>query len=218
MAKAKRAAKRAPESPIERAARTAAAGNEAKLASLLAAIREHVVEIGARFYDIGVALQQIVDEKLYAVRRLRSLAALVKREKLMSPRQAMKLVAVARKVKREHALALGLEKTYALLGYTDATPAADSVAGLLEAGATVGGRAVRKASVRDIAAATKAARTDAQAQRPPTERAKANARIARALAAGLRAAGLPKAAITVGTARVRLDLPRDLVERWMAKR
>lgn len=33
-------------------------------------------------------------------------------------------------MKREQALSLGLEKTYALLGYTAATPEADSVAAL----------------------------------------------------------------------------------------
>lgn len=206
------------ESPIARSAREAATEHEALLGSLLSEVREHVREIGARFYDIGVALKQIVDEKLYAVRHHRSFAALVKAEKLMSPRQATKLVTVARKVRREHALALGLEKTYALLGYSDATPAADSVAGLLEAGGSVEGRAVKSLSLRQIEAATRGVKADAGAKRPSTAKAKADARMAKAVAAGLREGGLPKGAITVGATRVRVDLPRAAVERWMANR
>ena len=202
------------ESPIEKTARAAAIDQEAALASLLGEIREHVREIGARFYDVGVALMEIVDRKLYAVRRHRSLGALVTAEKLMSPRQAAKLVAVARKVKREDAVALGLEKTYALMGYAAATPAADSVAGLLEGG-TIEGRPVRRLSLRQIDAAAKAARTAASA-RPATARSKADAKVARALATAMRAGGAPKGTITVGPRRVRIDLPRDVVERWMA--
>jgi hypothetical protein len=80
------------ESPIERTARAAAVEAEAELASLLAEIREHERAISARFYDLGLALKRIADRKLYGVRDHASLAALLRAEKLMSARQAIKLI------------------------------------------------------------------------------------------------------------------------------
>lgn len=218
MAKPKKTARPTKESPIERAARESAAEGEAELRSLLAAIRESEREIAARFYDIGLALQRIVARKLYAVRDHGSLEALLKAEGLLSARQAGKLLKVVRTVKREHALSLGLEKTYALLGYTDATPEADTVAGLVEDGGAVGGRTVARASVRQIDAAAREAKGASRTERPATARQKADAKMARAVAAGLRAGGLPRAAIVVGTKAVRVVLPKEAVTRWMAKR
>lgn len=216
---APRGAKKAvKESPIERGAREAAVEGEAELRSLLAAIREHEREIAARFYDLGLALKRIVDRKLYGVRGHASLEALLKAEELLSERQATKLIQVVTRVKREHALSLGLEKTYALLGYTAATAEADSVAALLEDGGTIAGVAAAKASLRQIGAATRDAKAASGKARPATPQQKLDAKLARAVAAALRGAGLRGAAVKVGSRDVRVVLPKDTAERWMAKR
>jgi hypothetical protein len=217
-AKAKAKTKTKTESPIEREAREAAVEGEAELRSLLAAIREHEREIAARFYDLGLALKRIVDRKLYGVRNHASLEALLRAEGLLSERQATKLIQVVTRVKREHALSLGLEKTYALLGYTAATPEADSVAGLLEDGGAVAGVAAAKASLRQIGAATRDAKAASGKARPATPQQKLDAKLARAVAAALREVGLRGAAVKVSSRDVRVVLPKDAAERWLAKR
>ena len=93
----------------------ALARNTARLAALLAIIRRRMTEVVEAFYDIGEALREIVDHKLYAVAGHKSLKVFLAAEKLLSARQAMKLIAVVRRVPREQALTLG-EQLIAHLG------------------------------------------------------------------------------------------------------
>ncbi len=197
---------------IEQTRSLALARNKARLADLLALVRRRVSEVVEGFYDIGEALQEILDHKLYAAAGHKSLEALLKAEGMMSFRQASKLIAVVREVPREKALSLGQERAYALVAYTNATPEDDSPATLLAANAPVS-----SASVREIKAATREARARAKAKRPKTdaERAKekADAALVKALRALLRDAGIGRAEITADRSDVRVTLSRAVAER-----
>jgi hypothetical protein len=202
---------------IQQTKERALARNKARLAELVALIRRRVTEIVEGFYDIGEALREILDHKLYAASGHASLEALLKAEQLMSFRQASKLIAVVRKVPREQALALGQERAYALVVYTDATPEADSPSQLMATDAKVGGKPAAKASVREILDAARDTRAKVKASRPKTEaelkKTKADQALAKALRSLLREAGLGRAEITVDASNVRVTLPRVAVER-----
>lgn len=202
---------------IERTRAASLERNRSRLAELVALIRRRETEVTEGFYDIGEALREIVDHKLYAVGGYKSLGAFVEAEGLMSDRQATKLIAVVRGVPRERALQLGQEKTYALLSYANATPEEDSPAALLDVDARIGETLVASASVREIEAATREARAKARAARPRTSaqraQAKADAALEKSLRAALREAGIGRAEITVQGLRVRVELTRAQVER-----
>lgn len=195
---------------IERTKEASLARNRRRLGELLALVRRRVTEVAEGFYDIGEALREILDHKLYAAAGHASLEALLKAEGMMSFRQASKLIAVVREVPREKALALGQERAYALVAFTRATPEDDSPAALIAEDA-----ALSNASVRQIAAATREAR--AKAKRPKTAAARAKAKaddaLVKALRAILREVGISRAAITAGRGDVRIVVSRAAVER-----
>jgi hypothetical protein len=196
---------------IEQTRRAAHERNLARLADLTAEIRRRMTAVVESFYDIGEALREVVDRKLYGVAGHASLAAWLAAEGILSERQAAKLIAVARKVPRAHALALGPERSYALLSYAEAAEN-DTVAALLAPGATVAGKPVAEASVREIEAAAREARASRREGRPRTEaeraRAAEDAAITRALRAALRELGVGGAAVRVTRAQVRVVLTR----------
>ncbi|TAK32671.1 MAG: hypothetical protein EPO40_01835 [Myxococcaceae bacterium] len=216
MAKAK--AKATPKSSlIERTQREALARNTARLSALLTLVRRRMTAVVEGFYDVGEALREILDKKLYAASGHASFEALLKAEELMSKRQAMKLVALVRKVPREQALSLGQEKAYALVSYTAATPEADSVAQLAETG-KLAGKALADASVSDIEAATRAARKRAGATpqgAAAKARAKRDAALEKVVRAALVSAGLARPTVTVGTKKVRVEIDRATAERLL---
>lgn len=202
---------------IEKTKADARARNTRRLAELVALIRRRMGAVVEGFYDIGEALREIVEKKLYGVGGHAGLQSFLEAEGLLSYRQATKLIALVRKVPRAQALALGREKAYALVSYTEATPEADSPEGLADADAKVGAKPVSKSSVREIQAATRAVRETERAKRPPTEaeraRAKAEAALVKTLRGALRGVGIGRAEITVRGDRVRVELTRAQVER-----
>ena len=168
----------------------------ARLSELVVLIRQKLGTVADAFYDVGLALSEIVDEKLYLAERHASFGAFLKAHRFLSRAQASKLIAITKEVPRAQALKLGVEKSYALVGYASATPEADSPSSLLAAKASFGGKTAAKTSKRSIEAATRAIR----AKRPPTkaaaERAAETAKLTRLLARALNKTGLTGAAIT----------------------
>jgi hypothetical protein len=206
---------------IEETKRAALARQRARLGELVALIRRRLTEVVEGFYDLGEALREILDKKLYAAIGHKSLEAFLEAEGLMSIRQASKLIAVVRGVPREQALALGQERAYALLAYTHATPEEDSPAALLAEAATVGGKPVAEASLRELQAATRAVRERTRVERPPSPAQRAEARADHALAksvrASLRAAGFGRPVVTVLGGSVRVEFSRAQAERLAAR-
>jgi hypothetical protein len=223
MAKAKAGAKRAatkrpPASKSKLIAATkeaARAAHEARFAELTALIRRRLATVVESFYDVGEALREITDKKLYATTGYTSVAAWVEGTRLMSSAQAEKLVAIVRNVPREAALRAGQERAYALVTLAAATPAPDSAAELLASG-TVDGEPAAKASVRAIKAAAASARAKLPKSAAQRAKAKADAAVNQGLRALLRAAGLSTKAVRVSAGEVRVVLSRAAVEKALA--
>ena len=201
---------------IEATKRDALAARHKKLTSLSALIRRRLATVVESFYDIGVALTEILKKKLYAAGGHASLEAYLAATKLVGVAQAMKLIAIVREIPREVALAAGPERSYALIGLAKATAEPDSAAELIERG-TVAGQPAAKAPVRAIAAAAKAER----AKRPKTaatkEREKADAAVVKGLRALLRGVGLGAGVVGVEGGEVRVAWTRAQAERAIAR-
>ncbi len=204
---------------ITRTRDAALARNRKRLAELLALVRRRMTEVVEGFYDIGEALREILDHKLFAVAGHKSMRAMLSAEKLMSFRQASKLITVVRRVPREDALALGQERAYALVAYADATPEDDSPSALLASNARVGDKSVQSASLRDIEAATKETRAKQKAKRPPTAaqraRSKADAALVKVVRAALRDAGVNRVEVTAGRDEVIVRIARAKAEKLL---
>ena len=194
----------------------AAEANQKKLTVLEGLIRRRLATVVESFYDIGVALTEILKKKLYAVGGYASLEAYLTATKLLSAAQAMKLIAIVREVPREVALAAGPERSYALIGLAKATPALDTAAELIVSG-TIDGQPAAKAPVRAIAAKARAER----AKRPKTaaarEREKADVAVVRGVRALLKSGGLGGATVRVVGDEVRVVLTRAQAERALAR-
>lgn len=168
---------------------TAAASAAAKRAeALLELIARRKGRIAEDFYDIGEALREILDKKLYVALGHRSFGELLEQRAVMGRTQASKLVSIARAVPRKQALDLGPEKAYALLQYARATPDVDSVASVLAEGVRTKGRkrAVANVSSREVATEAKALRDKS---RKVSEAERDARRAARTAQASLRAHG-----------------------------
>ena len=200
---------------IARTKSEALARHKARYDELVALMRRRMTDIVESFYDLGEALREMLEKKIYTAAGHASLRAFVEAEGLFSYAQANKLIAIVRKVPREDALRLGQERAFALVAYTDATPADDSPAGLVAADARVGAKPVSKASLREIEAATRAVR--ATSAKPKTaaarDRARAEAATLKAVKKALRDAGLAGAAVRVGRDKVHITVARAKADR-----
>lgn len=197
--------------------RAALAAHAARLDALTKLIRRRLATVVESFYDVGEALREIADHKLYATTPYPSLAAWVEGTKLMSSAQAEKLVAIVRHVPREAALIAGQERAYALVSLAAATPASDSVGELIARG-TIDGQPAVQASVRAIRAAASAERAKLPKSPAQKEKAKADAAVDRGLRALLREAGLTAREVRVEAGEVRVAFTRAAVERALAAR
>ncbi|MFO0610056.1 MAG: hypothetical protein U0324_43255 [Polyangiales bacterium] len=199
---------------IEKTRAAALARNKARLDELVAEIQRRLTTIVEGFYDVGEHLGEIVDKRLYLADGHETFDAFLAAARLMSPRQAAKLIAVSRSVPRSRALALGQERAYALLSYAKAS---NDDAALLAEDAKLAGRPVAEVSVREIVAATQVARAEHRGERPKTDaardRERADAELRRALREKLRDAGAGRPEVTVGRGRVRVELTRAQAER-----
>lgn len=199
----------------------AQAKRKARLDELVGIVVQRMTDVVADFWDIGHALAEILDDKLYLADGHKTFDAFLKAHKLPSRPQAAKLIAVSRSMPRAKAVALGPEKSYALLAFTRATPEDDTPAGLVDEGKRFGGKTIAEASVRDIQDTTRAERTKQSAAKPKTaaqrERARADETLRRAITRALKAAGLSGATVTVSSNAVRAEWPRATAEKRVAE-
>lgn len=167
------------------------AAAQKRLASLLEMIERRKARIVEDFYDIGVALKEIVDKKLYLQAGYASFGDLIDARKIMGKTQAFKLVSIARAVPREKAIEVGSEKAYELVRLTEQTPEPDTVEDVLVTGVrgpkdrkTVD---VSKLSSREIA---EKRREIAKAKAKPSEDEREAKRAAREAQASIRKSGM----------------------------
>ncbi len=153
--------------------------------ALLAGIARRKARIAEDFYEIGLALSELLKKKLYFALGHRSFQEMLAARDVMGTTRAKQLIAIVDNMDRERALALGSEKAYALARYTAATPEPDTPEWLLSQGAKLGGKPIAEASLREIQEATRDVRKKASPRKSASPEAKAAEDAKRALAAWL---------------------------------
>ncbi len=91
----------------------------AKLAAATAQIGGYKRALGKTFFDIGVLLNQVRDERLYEVKGYGSFESFVEREVDINKALCLKIARVAEAIHREAALAAGLERSVAAAAALD---------------------------------------------------------------------------------------------------
>lgn len=159
---------------------------------LVVEVQKRRQRIADDYYELGVALRKLSHPRMYRALGYASFEELLDGRRLGSRMQALKLTEVAGAFTKAQALALGVEKAYALVRYVEATPAADVARELAARNARIGDVRISAMSVSELRAATKRARSRGQADLDPAaaRRARREAtRVQRALRArGLKAA------------------------------
>jgi len=147
--------------------RALATQNRARAHELLALLRRKMSDVTDAFFEMGAALAELSNNRLYAALGYPSFDAFLESEHLMGQTQANKLMLVATRVPRENAVVLGQEKAYAVMRYAQLAHADADLAELTRPSARIGGRAVADLSVRDIRAEIQRVRHRARGGRPP---------------------------------------------------
>jgi hypothetical protein len=163
--------------------------------SLIALILRRKQRITEDFFEIGEALREISRKKLFVPIGYESFDELLAKRGLMGPTQARKLIAIVDAYTRDQALALGLEKAFAVITYAAATPAREVPQLVLATG--IGGKSVDALTAREITQRAEKIR----AKKGPPENVTPAEREARAAAsawqAALRKGGLRSAIASV---------------------
>lgn len=162
---ARRTGNAKPKSKTTRALATKTAGAAARRAEvLLDLIARRKARILEDFYDLGAALRELLDKKLYAALGYASFDELLAKRDVIGRTQAYKLMAVVRELPRERAVEIGQERAYALVAVAAATPEPDTAGSILTTGVKVRGKKkdVSKLSKRDLAEVAKEVRPRAK--------------------------------------------------------
>ena len=187
--------------------------------TLLALIEGRKRDIARAFYDLGTALRELNERKLFGSLGHASFDAMLAERGVMSPAQARKLIEVVRSFDRAVAERLGAEKAYALARYCARTKQDDDVGELIEEGFPVGGRRrpIDETTVRQIAHATQLAVLKQKGKFGQNERARERANvIARRLEGKLRKTTDGQAAVRVafrhGSWWLDVSVPAEMAE------
>jgi len=195
-------------------AKDASPAKRQKAEDLLAQIARRKLVIAEEFYDIGVALRELLDKKLFAALGYATFAAMLEARDVMSLSQAHKLIRIVESLPRGKALDVGSEKAALLIGYADSTSEPDNAEWLLDTGKLPSGKPVSQASTRELADAVKKARASTVKKKATPEEAHVRSN-ARAAQAALRKHGAAKATVEVirrgGAFWLRVELPADAV-------
>ncbi len=145
--------------------------------TLLRRIQDRRSDIARAFYDIGSALRELNDKKLYGSLGYATLDAMLEARELMTPQYARRLIEVVRNFDVDQARRLGPEKAYALARYTARTKQTDDPSEYIAEGFPVGGRrrAIDDVTVRDIHTATRLALLRQRGGHSESERARRDA-------------------------------------------
>ena len=138
-------------------------------------------DIARAFYDIGTALRELHEKKLYGSLGYDSFDEMLASENLMSGQYARRLVQVAASFDREQAQRLGSEKAYALVRYCARTKQDDDPAQYIMEGFPVAGgkrRPIDEVAVREIAESTRIAVLRQKGEHSASEAARRDAALA----------------------------------------
>jgi hypothetical protein len=168
------------------AASGAMARHAARANELLDLIQRRVGRIQEDFFDIGTALRELKDKKLFVSLGFRTFDAMLKKRSPVGRSQAYKLMAIVGKVTRNQAIELGEEKAYAIARLVATTAEPDTVASVLEKGVVIGKKRQKPATMsrREIDAAKRTLVEQTKKPDPEARAAERAAREARALLHG----------------------------------
>jgi len=199
-----------------------AKSSRARANHLLVYIERHKREIARAFYELGSALRELHEKKLWAVLGYASFDAMLAEREVMSGFQARKLIEVVKSFDLSVAERLGAEKAYALARYVDRTKESDDPAEYVLEGFPLGGhrKPIDDVTVRDITQATQVAVRKQKGQHGESERARRDAEsIARRVRGKLaeRTDHSSEVALVFkrGAWRLRIDVPADSAERTL---
>lgn len=182
-------------SPIKRMtanARQERAKDRPQAEALLAHVQRNMGLIKDAFFEIGLALTELNNNRMYLALGHATFADMLEARGLMSQAQANKLIAVATLLPREAAVRLGAEKSYALTRYAQASAPSGGLAGLLESG-KVKGRSLDTVTLRELTELTRDVRGP---RKTGKEDSRAEARSqARKAQSALRKAGMSMARV-----------------------
>ncbi|HEY1954790.1 MAG TPA: hypothetical protein VGH28_04245 [Polyangiaceae bacterium] len=194
--------------------------SRARANELLAFVERRKREITRAFYELGVALRELHEKKLWAALGYASFDAMLSEREAMSGFQARKLIEVVTTFDRDVAARLGAEKAYALARYVDRTKQDDDPAEYLLEGFPVGGRrkGIDEVTVRDILRETQFVVARQKGGHGENERARRDAEsVARHVRAklGERTEHAAEVALVFkrGAWRLRVELPVEMADR-----
>jgi hypothetical protein len=185
---------------LVRTARQARVAQKKRGTELIAEIRSRLDDVGSEFLEIGRRLKALYDESIHLALDYDSFEAMLEGEGLGSRAQAFKLMAVAAVFGEAGIADFGIERAYALISYTRATPEDDDAATLFADNALVAGKPVREHSVTDLTKARQDLTREAAASNPTREqraRAALEKKVTRLIAKAHKAQALPKADIDI---------------------
>ena len=187
---------------------------------LLAFIDRRKREITRAFYELGAALRELHEKRLWASLGYESFDAMLADREVMSGFQARKLIEVVRSFDRDVAARLGAEKAYALARYVDRTKEADDPAEYVLEGFPVGGhrKAIDEVTVREILRATQVAVLRQKGGHGESERARRDAestarRVRGRLADKTEHSSEVGLVFRKGSWRLRVELPVEMADR-----
>jgi hypothetical protein len=146
-------------------AKLMSAANKKRALALLDFIARRITRMTEDFHEIGKALKELLEHRLYLPLGYTSFEAMLDAQGLIGATQARKLIQVASRVPVKTALKVGIEKAFALTKFTDATPELDTPELLVEQGGVIAGKPAAEVSRRDIDAETQKLRRKAAAKK-----------------------------------------------------
>jgi hypothetical protein len=191
-----RAMKRAPESSTQHATPPALqpvtshelAAQRSEAIRLTDGIRRDLHTVAGAFFEIGLGLRRIKDERLYLAMSYGPGTEYIAGEISVATSQAFEILRVVRSYSRTDATRIGLSRANALLTYCKAASVDKDPGEFVHDDELVGDKPFSAASLRDIEAATKAVRRQKRAKRGAGAAAQRAARTDRAIVAHLRQA------------------------------
>ncbi|MFW5920535.1 MAG: hypothetical protein ACOCUS_01750 [Polyangiales bacterium] len=187
---------------------------------LVADVRERKRRIASDFYAMGEALRELKRPEMYGALRYPSFRQLLSDQQLVSRSTAFKLIAVTETYPKDQALALGLEKAYGLIRWSNAADTDESPSELAAGDALIGDRAIHDITVRDLRERVR--RIDPGSDTDGRSRARRHAeRVARAMQREMRAQGLDTAKARArrvgGQWLVAVEAPVADAEAWLGE-
>ncbi len=176
-------------------------------------IRRDLHTVAGAFFEIGLGLRRIKDERLYLAMSYGTFKEYIAGEISVATSQAFEILRVVRSYSRTDATRIGLSRANALLTYCKAARVDKDPGEFVHDDELVGDKPFSAASLRDIEAATKAVRTQKRAKRGSRAAARTDRAITAHVRKVARAAALGRVKIAIVGGEVVVRCSRSVLAR-----